>query len=153
MTGFEFVISKLKDSSVKDLRQQAYIIATIAHETANTFTPIPEYGSPEYLKAKPYYPFIGRGYIQLTWKNNYELFGRLLKIDLVNNMELALEPETAWKICEMGMTKGLFTGKKLDDYLNDKITDWINSRRIINGIDKAEKIAKQAQEYLKIISP
>ena len=153
MTGFEFVISKLKDSSVKDLRQQAYVIATIAHETANTFTPILEYGSPEYLKAKPYYPFIGRGYIQLTWKNNYELFGRLLKIDLVNNMELVLEPETAWKICEIGMTKGLFTGKKLDDYLNDKTTDWINSRRIINGIDKAEKIAKQAQEYLKIISP
>jgi hypothetical protein len=40
----------------------------------------------------------GRGYIQLTGKNNYEYFGKKLGIDLVKNPELANDPEIAAKI-------------------------------------------------------
>jgi hypothetical protein len=45
------------------------------------------------------------------------------------------------------MERGLFTGKKLSDYFNDKKTDWRNARRIINGLDKADTIARYAQNF------
>ena len=45
------------------------------------------------------------------------------------------------------MFRGLFTGKKLADYMNDKETDYYNARRIINGLDKAELIAGYAKEF------
>lgn len=40
----------------------------------------------------------GRGYIQLTGKNNYEYFGKKLGIDLVNHPELANDPVHAVNI-------------------------------------------------------
>lgn len=146
-----FLIEKLKASSIQALRQQAYVLATIKHETAGTYRPIKELGSPQYLKSKPYYPFIGRGYIQLTWEANYKKFSELLHIDLLTIPDLAQRPEIAWKIAELGMVRGLFTGKKLSDYFNEK-TDWINARKIINGLDKAEMIANYARKIYHVIS-
>jgi len=40
----------------------------------------------------------GRGYIQLTGKSNYEQFGKLIGMDLVNNPSLAAHPKIAAKI-------------------------------------------------------
>src|SRR5574343_1319969 len=58
----------------------AYILATVYHETAFTYDPISEYGSRRYLMSKAYYPFYGRGYVQLTWRGNYKVFGDFLGI-------------------------------------------------------------------------
>ena len=33
--------------------------------------------------------------------------------------------------------QGVFTGKKFGDYFNKTTEDWVNARRIINGLDKA----------------
>lgn len=44
------------------------------------------------------YKYRGRGIIQLTGKNNYEYYGKKLNIDLVNNPDLAKEPDTAIEI-------------------------------------------------------
>jgi predicted chitinase len=44
------------------------------------------------------FKYIGRGYIQLTGKENYEKVGNLIGVDLVNNPELANDPEIAAKI-------------------------------------------------------
>jgi hypothetical protein len=52
----------------------------------------------------------------------------------------------------VGMTKGLFTGKKLSDYFNDKLDDWINARRIINGTDKNEFVADKGQKFFDAIT-
>ena len=41
------------------------------------------------------YKYRGRGIIQLTGKNNYEYYGKKINIDLVNNPNLAKEPDTA----------------------------------------------------------
>ena len=56
------------------------------------------------------YKYRGRGIIQLTGKNNYEYYGKKLNIDLINNPDLAKEPDTAieiallfWKEKECGM--------------------------------------------------
>ena len=150
--SLSFVLYKLSESIITDQRQQAYVLATIKHETAETYRPIKELGSPNYLKSKSYYPFIGRGYVQLTWEANYKRFGNLLRIDLLTMPELAQRPEIAWKITELGMTKGLFTGKKLSDYFNNDETDFYHARRIINVMDRAEMIKEYAELFYKVIS-
>jgi hypothetical protein len=107
-------------------------------------------GIPYSLPDKLYY---GRGYVQLTWYENYENMGRLLGVDLLNNPDLALQPVIACKIMFEGMTKGDssfgdFTGKSLENYFNDKKEDWVHARRIINGTDKAEMIAGYGQKFM-----
>ncbi len=85
--------------------------------------------------------------MQVTGRRNYALFSQKLGIDLVSNPDLALTPKVAADIMYMGMTQGLFTGRKLADYFNSKTTDWVNARRIINGLDRAALIASYAQQF------
>ena len=150
--ALSFILAKLADSTIQDLRQQAYTVATIKHETGDTYRPIKEYGSEQYLRSKAYFPFVGRGYCQITWKDNYKRFGDLLKIDLLTKPELALDPDVSWRITELGMTKGLFTGKKLDDYFNNEVSNWIQARRIINRLDRAALIADYATRIYEVIT-
>ncbi|WP_336057381.1 hypothetical protein [Nitratireductor sp. CH_MIT9313-5] len=73
--------------------QAAYVLATAKLETAHTMKPVREYGSEKYLRSKPYYPFVGMGYVQITWKANYERASRELGVDFVANPRLLLKPE------------------------------------------------------------
>lgn len=156
--GFEAIIDEWDAMKYKDARWLAYMLATVWHETAKTMQPIEEYGKggtrPYAKKIKhsrvPYTTpnkiYYGRGFVQLTWYENYQLLGRLLKIDLLNKPELALDLKISTKILFEGMTKGSssigdFTGKCLEMYFNDKTENPIGARRIINGTDKAELIA------------
>ena len=140
------IISYAGDRGV--LRNQlAYILATAYWETGRTMRPVTEYGSLKYLKGKQYYPYIGRGYVQLTWKNNYEDWSRRLGVDLVKTPDKAKDPNIARKILVEGMMLGTFTGKKLSDYVTLKKSDFVSARRIVNGTDKAQEIAKLAVEY------
>lgn len=150
--GLNFLLNKLDESKVFNLASEyTYILATVKWECANTFQPITEMGSQHYLKSKPYYPYIGNGFVMLTWEDNYRKFGKILNIDLVGNPELAKEPETAWQILEIGMSQGLYTGKKLSDYVNESITDYYNARRVINGTDKANTIKDIAESIFYMI--
>lgn len=169
-----FIISKLSNSSIKDPRQQAYVIATIKHEIGETYKPVVEgnylkgnrvqklyryYESNNPKALKTIFPngvkginYLGRGFVQITHLSNYQTFSKLLSIDLIGEPDLALIPHTAWAITELGMTKGLFTGKKLDDYFNIDETDFYRARKIINRMDKAELIAEYAQKIYHCIS-
>ena len=131
--------------------QLAYLLATAYHETAHTMKPIKEQGSDKYLKSKKYYPYIGRGYAQITWKENYEKVAKLLNIDCVNKPDLLLKPEYAIPAIITGMKDGWFTGKKLSDYITLQRSDFKNARRIINGMDKADLIAEYARQYDKAL--
>jgi|SRR5579885_838886 len=147
------------------LEKHAYLLATIKWETAHTFLPREEfgkgkgrsYGMPDAKTGLVYY---GRGYIQLTWKDNYLKLGRLINQDLVNDPELACQPEIAYQIASLGMRQGLFTGKSLNDYLNDQTPialeeickAYIECRRIINGQDSAATIAGLAVTFERILS-
>ena len=81
--------------------QIAYVLATVDHETAHTFKPVKEaywLDDPDaYLKAHhpDYYPYYGRGYVQLTWKNNYDKYGKLVGKDLVGSPTSSLHPQVA----------------------------------------------------------
>jgi predicted chitinase len=137
----------------------AYVLATTYHETAATMQPIEEYGKgagrpygePDPETGQAYY---GRGYVQLTWKDNYQKAqGVVLDLrTMTNDVPLLMQPDAAmtpWVAAQIainGMSQGWFTGKGLGDYLTDTFTDYVNARRIINGTDKASTIAAYAEE-------
>ena len=155
--GFEFLVDSLQaDTDMVDLRWAAYTLATTYHETSGTMQPIEEYGkgggkvygAVDLQTGQRYY---GRGLTQLTWKANYERFKMILGKDLVNHPELALEPETAYEIMSIGMRRGFFTGVGLGHYFNNDKNDPVNARRIINGVDCAEKIAGYHAIFLKAL--
>lgn len=162
VNGLEFLLNKFSQS-VLSIPEFAYVLATIKHETADTYQPVVE---GYWIKInrlmklynfyKKYYPhnlktifpnglngltYEGRGYVQITHNYNYEKFG------LKDNPDKALEPETAWNILVEGMTEGLFTGKKLSDYINFTKKDYINARKVINGLDRANLIASYAKIF------
>lgn len=164
--GMDAIINEWNiNEHLTDLRWLAYMLATTFHETAQTMQPIEEYGKgrgkvygrkikmtrvPYTLPNKLYY---GRGFVQLTWYENYAKMGRLFGIDLLNNPELALRLDVSTKILFEGMTKGDsnfgdFTGRSLEMYFNAKVDDPINARRIINGRDKALTISKYHNQFL-----
>jgi hypothetical protein len=145
------------DTAIHDIRWFAYMMATAYHETAHTFQPVEEigkgrgrpYGIPDPKTGQIYY---GRGLVQLTWKRNYQKFTDLLGLDLVDHPALALVPATAYKIMSLGMTEGLFTSKKLADYLNDEKSDYVDARRTINGLDRAHLIAGYAEKFQQVLT-
>jgi len=131
--------------------QIAYVLATTDHETNHTFQPVKEaYWLSEDWRRQNlrYYPYYGRGFVQITWKSNYAKYGALLGIDMVGNPDLALQPKNALFILVHGFQTGGFTGVKLADYVNASKTDFFNARRCINALDKAQEIADLAQTYL-----
>ena len=148
--GLNNILNACNINELTDMRMVAYILATVYHETAKTMQPIEEYGKG---KGRAYnvvingHVYYGRGYVQLTWDYNYKKAGKELNVDLLNNPELALQPDIAAKIMINGMVEGWFTGKKLKDYFNNN-TDAVNARRIINGLDKAELIANYLKTFL-----
>jgi putative chitinase len=44
------------------------------------------------------YRYRGRGYIQLTGKENYQRVGKAIRVDLVSNPDLANDPKVATKV-------------------------------------------------------
>lgn len=149
----------------------AYAFATAYHETAFTMQPVKEYGGPRYFTkmydvagSRPKLArangnvnrgdgprYCGRGYVQLTWRNNYRRAGQRLGVDLEGNPDLAMRPDLAAKIMREGMVGGWFTGKSFGSYLPGSgpatREQFIEARRIINGVDKAKTIAGYALNF------
>lgn len=127
--------------------QTAYVLATAFWESARTMKPVREYGGEKYLRSKPYYPFVGMGFVQLTWEYNYKKASDEIGVDFVADPQKLLEPRYAADILVVGMDEGWFTGKKLSDYITLRKSDFKNARRIVNGTDKAREIADIAEQY------
>lgn len=150
-----------------DGRRLAYVLATAYHETAGTMQPVAEYGSDAYKRTlydiagrdpararlmgntQPGdgVRYAGRGFVQLTWKNNYALAGRKLGLDLVARPDDAMVPDIAARILVAGMAEGWFTGKTLASYIDGGTCDWKGARRVVNGTDKADMIAGYARRF------
>jgi hypothetical protein len=155
--GQNALLAAIEGDAYTDHWKNAYVMATAFHETAFTMQPIAEYGKGsgrEYGQPcsscggqKPY----GRGYVQLTWCDNYRRADDELDLKdaLWNDFELALDPDIAADIILKGMHQGWFTGKKCSDYINIDTgkKDYYNARRIVNGTDKASTIAGYADAF------
>jgi putative chitinase len=141
------------------LRRQwlAYILATAYHETAYTMQPIREFGKGKgkrYGVPVPPYDqvYYGRGYVQLTWIDNYRKAGDLLSSEFVKNPDLVMQPKHAVAILFRGMIEGWFAkGQTLERYINENECDYVGARRIINGTDKAKLIAGYAAAFEKAL--
>jgi hypothetical protein len=130
--------------------QAAYILATAYWETARTMKPVVEayWLSEKWRKHNlRYYPWHGRGYVQLTWEANYKKAAAQLGLPFDQDPELALQSGPAAKILVKGSMEGWFTGKKIGDYITLSKSDFHNARRVINGRDKAGEIARIAKQY------
>lgn len=132
-----------------EYNQAAYVLATAWHETNRTMSPVIEaYWLSEAWRKKNlrYYPFYGRGFVQLTWDYNYKKAGVKLGVgdDLFNNPKLVQEPEVAAEILVLGSLEGWFTAHKLSDHVTKTKKDYKAARAVINGSDDAQKIANEA---------
>lgn len=151
VSGMTIILDEWERRKLTDLRWLGYGLGTAKWETDHTMQPISEGGGLKYLKSKRYYPWIGRGFVQLTWERNYLVMTKRLqaagfKVDLIKNPELAMRPDVAAFIMFDGMINGVFTGKKFADYFNAK-SDFVGARRIINGTDRAQEIASIAKAF------
>jgi putative chitinase len=141
--GMNYILDTWEDAPpTDDLRWLAYALATTYHETAATMLPIAEYG---YGAGRPYgvpdpetgQTYYGRGFVQLTWRDNYARADHELELFADDCLEWhadnALEPPIAAAVMFKGMTEGWFCGSALADYFNDHDDDPYNARDIING--------------------
>lgn len=164
-----------RDHAARDDRWLAYALGTAFHETAFTMQPIRERGGDRYFfdnydpqGKKPAVArnlgntrpgdgvkFHGRGYVQLTGRANYQKCETKFGVELTATRQDAdgvMDRDLAARIMFFGMEAGMFTGRKLADYFHGETQDWVNARRIINRLDRAEDIAGYAKTYYAAIS-
>lgn len=135
--------------------QASYILATAFHET-DRFQTMEEYASGEAYQGRVDLGntepgdgkrFKGRGYVQLTGRLNYEVASLTVGRDLLASPDDAALPELAAAITITGMLHGDFTGFSLSRYINARSVDFLNARRVVNGMDKAALIKDYAIKF------
>lgn len=145
------IVRGCDEIGLRSVEQKGYVVATVEHETNGTFRPVLEayWLSEEWRRRNlRYHPFVGRGYVQITWSTNYRKYSELIGIDLVKEPDLTLVPEISMYILLHGCKAGEFTGRKLEDYIDKGRVDLFNARRVINGLDRAGDIAKLARQWI-----
>lgn len=97
-TNWPLLWEALEAFRMTDYEVALGILGTVAVETAHTFEPVREaYWLSEDWRARNlrYYPWYGRGFVQLTWQSNYQYYGEMIGISLTDNLDLAMEPQVA----------------------------------------------------------
>ena len=173
VTGIEAILDAWEaGAGGPDPRQLAYVLATAYHETAAAMQPVretladsdeeairildaafrkgqlPRVREPYWRRDADGLSWLGRGLVQLTHKDNYIRMSREIGFDLATDPARAMEMDVAVCILLAGMRKGLFTGRRLDDYFAAGKADWTGARRIVNGLDRAEAIAGYGRSFL-----
>lgn len=133
-SNWPYIAKALAQAGMTDKNTIIAALATIKTETGS-FQPIPEYSSGAEYNGRADLGntqpgdgprFKGRGYIQLTGRANYTSYGQKLGVNLVNNPDLALQPDVAAKV--------------LVQYFKDhnipamaQAGNWMGVRKAVNG--------------------
>lgn len=136
-----------KEHHDQPLEYLAYCLATSFWETGRKMWPVEEIGKGRGrrygVRVGPFMLiYYGRGDVQLTWERNYKFAGGKIGVNLHKYPHKALEPGPSAMVLFRGSLEGWFTGKKLSDYRSH-----LNRRRVINGTDRAAKIAAFAKMF------
>lgn len=154
----------------------AYNLGTAFHETGGTMRPIRERGGRSYFnKYEPGtrigkalgntrpgdgYRYRGEGHVQNTGRGNAvkatkrinEVFR--LGLDLVKNPSQRGDPFFSAHSLFLGNREGWWTGRKLADYIDgideehdEDFREYVRARAVVNGSDKAAKIAGYAIRF------
>ena len=170
--------------NMEDRRWLAYVMATAYHETR--LRPVREgfktsdkaarkhvrWMYNKRIISQPYHladretgqVYYGRGYVQLTWAQNYKKMGKAIGMgdQLYRNPDLVLNPDIASKVLFVGMLQGHFRyskrrrprGKqKLRLFFNKSSSNWYGARNIINGDlrKNGNRIAGYGKKYNQAI--
>lgn len=166
--GIEAILDSADRHNVTDIDHVAQILAQVYKETGTYMLGIKETVMPSHKDKRPsdatviarlnkafaagQLPWVkepywrdgafGRGPIQITHWKNYLKMGTALGVDLRSNPDLALDTKIGADIAVVGMSKGLFTGKKLADYKFPAclyLEPAQHPRRIVNGKDGTDE--------------
>jgi hypothetical protein len=145
----------LTEFGLTSLEAEIAAAATVAVETS-IFMPIRELHAdpnrqPELWQAQQHYwpsGFYGRGFIMLTWQENYQRYGELLGLDLVGNPDLLLEPTPAAHVLgRFFMDRGVEALAKAGDWqgVRSKVNGGTNGlSRFLDLINKLKSEAANA---------
>lgn len=159
--GVEALLDSCDRNRVANPHHVANILAQVYHETGRRMLPVRETfagsddeaisrlerawkaGKLPWVKT-PYWRDggFGRGQIQLTNWPMYEKMGERLGLPLRAKPSLALDLKIGADVAVIGMSEGLFTGKKLSDYTFPAALNALpknNPRRIVNGQDGTDE--------------
>lgn len=180
--GMNVILDECDRRGLTELSWLAYMLATTFHETACWMQPVIETrqgnepANPSVDEAvrrldrsfaagrlpwvrQPYWrkdadgmSWLGRGFVQLTFKINYLNAERRTGIPCAAHPELMLTAGPAATVMFDGMIGGWFTGRKLGDYLGGSKRDFVNARRIINGVESASLVASYASQFLDAVN-
>ena len=129
--NWPLILAALEAQGIGGDLVQIAAAATVATETG-TFQPITEKlalhdRQPELADSQQrYYPYIGRGFVQITWRENYERYGHIVGVDLVTFPSEACRPATAAKVLAAFF-------KVCHVYQLAEAQDWRGVRKRING--------------------
>lgn len=133
--AYDNVYKALGDAGILNDDNLVGALATVRVEVGRAFKPIEEYADGSAYEGRKdlgnYVPgdgkkYKGRGYIQITGRNNYTNYGKALGIDLVCHPELALDPVISAKILVQ-----YFKDHNIPLYCGLK--DWKKVRQLVNG--------------------
>ena len=138
--------------------QIAYVLATAEHES-DSFRTLEEYSSGAQYEGRADLGntiagdgvrFKGRGYVQLTGRLNYTSYSEIAGLQLTRFPLIVMNwPALSVFVIVDGMMRGVYTKRKLGDFVSNSKQDFYNARQVINGHDRAEKIADQASDWLR----
>lgn len=153
------LVEQMGHCTINDRPTQVAMIGTVAIETASSFRPVREAyylgeanGAAEaYRKGLRYYPWYGRGFIQLTLVSNYQTYGQKVDklwqaggaVDLITRPDDALDPDISAAVAAVYFRDhGGDNQRRIPKAA--AAGDWAEVRRLVQGgsagLDRLQKI-------------
>ncbi|MDO9006089.1 MAG: glycoside hydrolase family 19 protein [Aquabacterium sp.] len=182
--GLNHLLDSWEKFGDADANRLAFVLGTVRRESMGTFEPVreaPRCGSDEGCReraigklladraaksgksARANYAlpdvngqrFYGRGFVQITLRENYQKTGAKLGLDLVSAPDKVLDPDIAGQILIRGMLEGWYGSKKpLSAYIDGDKVDRINARNNVNPHSPNKPItAAYAKEFGACLRP